>query len=61
MKTLANLLIALAAIAFVLAIIFRLANIMPLGLASQSAFWFAIGCLLFALSFILMEIRDKKA
>jgi len=61
MKTLANLLIALAAIAFVLAIIFRLANIMPVGLAAQSAFRLAIGCLLFALSFILMEIRDKKA
>ncbi len=61
MKTLANLLIALAAIAFVLAIIFRLTNATPLGLASQSPFRFATGCLLFALSFILMEIRDKKA
>jgi hypothetical protein len=61
MKTLANILVVLAAIAFILAIIFRLADIMPLGLAAQSFFRFTAGCLLFALSFILMEIRDKKA
>jgi hypothetical protein len=61
MKTLANILIVLAAIAFILAIIFRLANIMPLGLAAQSFFRFTVGCLFFALNFILMEIRDKKA
>jgi hypothetical protein len=61
MKTLANILIVLAAIAFILAIIFRLANVMPMDVGSQSAFRFAVGCLLFALNFILMEIRDKKA
>ena len=61
MKTLANILIVLAAIAFILAIIFRLANVMPMGVGSQSAFRFAVGCLLFALNFILMEIRDKKS
>jgi len=61
MKGLTYLLIILAAIAFILAIIFRLANLMPLGASSQSAFRFAVGCLLFALNFILMEIRDKKA
>jgi hypothetical protein len=61
MKTLANLLMVLAAIAFILAIIFRLADLMPLGASSQSAFRFAVGCLFFALNFILMEIRDKKA
>jgi hypothetical protein len=61
MKTLANILMVLAAIAFILAIIFRLADLMPLDLSSQSFFRLAVGCLLFALNFILIEIRDKKA
>ena len=60
MKGLTHLLIILAAIGFILAIIFRLANIMPLGASSQSAFRFAVLCLLFAINFILMEVRDKK-
>ncbi|MDH4223845.1 MAG: hypothetical protein OEV55_09935 [candidate division Zixibacteria bacterium] len=60
MKGLAYFLIVLAAIAFILAIIFRLANIMPLGASSQSAFRFAVLCLLFSLNFILLEIKNKK-
>lgn len=61
MKGLTHVLIILAAIAFIVAIVLRLANIMPLGASSQSAFRFAVLCLLFSLNFLLMETRNKKS
>lgn len=61
MKRLLNILIAVAAAAFLTAILARLfGRSNAFGFQLHTIWRFSAGCLLFAISFILMQIRDKK-
>ena len=61
MKGLVHILVILAAAAFVLGIILRLANVQYLfGTVEPLTIWrFTIGCLAIAMTLVLMQIRDK--
>jgi hypothetical protein len=62
MKGLVHILVILAAAAFVLGIIMKLADMAPLfGTVPPITIWrFTMGCLAFAMVFTLIQIRDKS-
>jgi len=61
MRGLVHILVILAAAAFVLGIVMKLAGIGPLfGKVPPLTIWrFTMACLAFAMTFVLMQIRDK--
>jgi len=61
MKGLVHILVILAAAAFVLGIVMKLADLGPLfGTVPPFTIWrFTMGCLAFAMTLTLMQIRDR--